>query len=214
MLILAAALILLGGVTAVLGLKLFRILLPIVGLVAGVMVGFGGVQGVFGTGAISLAIAIMMALIVGVIMAVLSFVFYEVAVYIIAAIFGAAALGYLGIALGLGDNGFLMFLLTVAGGVGGFIIASSGPLSTTLVVAVTSFAGVSLVFAGIFLLVGEVTVDELNDNGIISSVLSVVDDAFLWFVAWFGAGLVATRIQINSLMMEAFNDAFAYIEKK
>jgi hypothetical protein len=164
MLILAAALILLGGVTAVLGLKLFRILLPIVGLVAGVMVGFGGVQGVFGTGAISLAIAIMMALIVGVIMAVLSFVFYEVAVYIIAAIFGAAALGYLGIALGLGDNGFLMFLLTVAGGVGGFIIASSGPLSTTLVVAVTSFAGVSLVFAGIFLLVGEVTVDELNDN--------------------------------------------------
>ena len=84
MLILAAALILLGGVTAVLGLKLFRLLLPIVGLVAGVMVGFGGVQGVFGTGAISLAIAIVMALIVGVIMAILSFVFYEIAVYIIA----------------------------------------------------------------------------------------------------------------------------------
>lgn len=214
MLILAAALILLGGVTAVLGLKLFRLLLPVIGLVAGVMVGFGGVQGVFGTGAISLAIAIVMALIVGAIMAILSFVFYEIAVYIIAAMVGAAALGYLGVALGLGDNGFLMFLLTLAGAVGGFLLASGGTLSTSLVVTITAFAGVSFIFAGVFLLVGEVSVDELNENGIISSVLSVVDDAFLWFIAWFGAGLIAARVQINSLVMEAFDDTFAYVEPK
>jgi len=214
MLILAGALILLGGVTAVLGLKLFRLLLPIIGLVAGVMVGFGGVQGVFGTGAISLAIAIVMALIVGVIMAVLSFVFYEIAVYIIAAIVGAAALGYLGIALGLGDNGFLMFLLSLAGGVGGFLLASGGTLSTSLVIAVTSFAGVSFIFAGVFLLVGEISVDDLNENGIIRSVLSVVDDTFLWFIAWFGAALIATRAQIRALMIEAFGDTYAFVEPK
>lgn len=212
MIILAAALILLGGVTAVLGLKLFRLLLPFIGLVAGFMVGFGGVQGIFGTGAISLAIAIVMALIVGVIMAILSFVFYEIAVYILAAIVGAAALSYLGIALGLGDNGFLMFLLSLAGGVGGFLLASGGALSTSLVIAVTSFTGVSFIFAGIFLLVGEVSVDDLNENGIISSVLSVVDDAFLWFIAWFGAALIATRAQVKALMIEAFDDSFAFVE--
>ena len=212
MIILAAALILLGGVTAVLGLKLFRLLLPFIGLVAGFMVGFGGVQGIFGTGAISLAIAIVMALIVGVIMAILSLVFYEIAVYILAAIVGAAALSYLGIALGLGDNGFLMFLLSLAGGVGGFLLASGGALSTSLVIAVTSVAGVSFIFAGIFLLVGEVSVDDLNENGIISSVLSVVDDAFLWFIAWFGAALIATRAQVKALMIEAFDDSFAFVE--
>ena len=212
MFIIAAALILLGGVTAVLGFKLFRILLPFVGLVAGVMVGFGGVQGVFGTGVISLTIAIMMALIVGVIMAVLSFMFFEIAVFILSAVVGAAALSYLGIALGLGDNGFLMFLLSVAGAVFGFILASSGPLSTSLVLAVTSFAGVSFIFAGVMLLVGEISVDDLNENGIIGSVIDVVDNAFLWFIAWFGAGLIATRAQAKTLVIEAFDDSFAYQE--
>jgi hypothetical protein len=212
MFLLATALILLGGVTAVLGLKLFRVLLPIVGLVAGVMVGFGGVQGVFGTGVISLSIAIVMAIIVGVVMAVLSFMFFEIAVYIVSAIIGAAALSYLGIALGLNDNGVLVFLLSLAGAVIGFLLASSGPFSTSLVVTITSFAGVSLIFAGVMLLVGEVSVDDLNDNGIINTVLGVVDDAFLWFIAWFGAGLVASRLQIKTLMIDAFGDTYAFQE--
>src|SRR6187402_1421361 len=111
MVIIATALIILGGISALIGVKIFRILLPIIGLVAGVMVGFGGVQAVFGTGVISTTIAVVMSVVVGVIMALLSFLFYELAIMILAVMLGAAAFSYLGVAIGLGDAGFILFLL-------------------------------------------------------------------------------------------------------
>ncbi len=50
MLLTATMLIALGVLSSLLGLKLFKILLPLLGLVSGIMVGFAGVQGVFGSG--------------------------------------------------------------------------------------------------------------------------------------------------------------------
>lgn len=50
MLLTATMLIALGVLSSLLGLKLFKILLPLLGLVSGIMVGFAGVQGVFEIG--------------------------------------------------------------------------------------------------------------------------------------------------------------------
>ncbi len=215
MIFIAFALVLLGLFTAVLGLKLFRVILPLAGLFAGVMVGFGGVQGVFGTGAISTSIAVMMALIVGVLMSLLSFVFLELAVYVLSAMVGAAALSYLGVVLTLGDNGLLMLLLAIAGAIIGFIFASHRPaLSTSVVVAMTSFAGVSFVLAGVMLLVGDVSLDQLHDGGVIASVLDVVDNSFIWLLVWIGASVLALNTQLRLLMTEVIGNNYAFIEKK
>lgn len=213
MILIATALILLGAVSATLGLKLFRVILPFVGFAAGVMVGFGGVQGVFGTGVISLTIAVLVAIIVGAIMAVLSFMFFEIAVLILAAMVGGALMSYLGIALGLGDNGVLLFLMSASGAIFGFAIAASRPMSRSLVIIATSFIGVSFIFAGILLLVGETSLDELDQNGIIPSVLSSIEDTFLGFIAWFGASIVAVSMQTKTAQIEAFDDHFTYQEK-
>ncbi len=214
MFLLATGLILLGGFTALLGQRLFRVLLPIVGFVVGLMVGFGGVQGVFGSGAISLTIAILMAVIVGVIMAVLSFAFYDLAVIVLMTVLGASAFTYLGIAIGLQDNGFILFLLGVAGAVMGFILSAGSALSLSLVFAATSFLGVALVLAGIFLFVGEVSVDELNENGIIPSVINTVDQSFLWFFVWLAGSVVAMNAQIAIAKRELMTTMYEFSESK
>jgi hypothetical protein len=214
MILLASALILLGVVFAVMGQKLFRVLLPIVGLIVGMMVGFGGVQGVFGSGTISLTIAVVMALIVGAIMTLLSFAFYDLAVTLLVALMGASAFTYLGIALGLENNGFILFLLSLSGFIMGLILAANSMLSVSLVFGATAFIGVALVLAGVFLLVGEVSLDQLNETGILRSVVEVVDQSFIWLFVWIAGSIVAMNAQIKLATQEFMSDTYAYTAKK
>lgn len=195
MIVTATGLILLGGVSALLGLSLVRALLPILGLITGFLVGFTGVQAVFGTGVIALPIALIVALIVGVIMGVLSFSFLEVGVIGLSGVIGATILTYLALALGLQDNGVVMTLLGVSGAILGVIYAAANPLSTKVVIAVTSFLGISMILAGVMLIAGGVSIEQLQETGIVRSVLGVVDQELLWLMAWLGGGLIAMNVQ-------------------
>ena len=80
MLIISLLLLMVGAASALLGFQLFRVLLPLVGLVAGTVIGFTGFQGVFGSGAVSTTVAVFVAIAVGILMAVLSYLFFGVAV--------------------------------------------------------------------------------------------------------------------------------------
>ncbi len=208
--LLALSLLLVGVVLSLAGLKLIRILLPIVGLVAGTMAGFMGFQAVFGTGVISTSIAIFVAIAVGLLLMLLSFFFFELAVFVYTALFFASIVGYLGIAIGVGDNGFIMFMLSLTGFIIGAIVASSQAFSASLIIALTAFGGVALVLAGVFLLVGNVTVDQLNQTGIIKTVMQVVDQSIIWFFVWFGGSLLALQVQRSMLQLEVFNGAYEY----
>jgi hypothetical protein len=213
MIFVATGLILLGVITALAGLKLFRLLLPLVGFVSGLMVGFGGVQAVFGTGAASTTVAVLMALITGAVMAILSFLFFEIAVVVLSIVLGMSAFSYLAVAIGLGDNGFILFMLTFAGAILGFMVATAGPLSRSLVVVMTSFLGVTFLLGGVMLLVGSVSVDQLND-GIVRTVMSVVDQEFVWLLVWLGGGFVAVNIQNATPDLMMVTDAYEYKEVK
>ncbi len=213
--VLAAFVLLATGIAvALLGYKFLRILLPLFGLVSGTAVGFIGFQGVFGTGAVSTTIAVFVAITVGLMLAVLSYLFFELAVTIYIALLGAAALSYLGVALGLGDNGFVMLLLTIAGFVIGLTIASAATFTTSLVIALTSFAGVALVLASIFLVAGNVSLDQLHQNGIIRSVMEVIDQSFLWLFVWLGGSFVAMNVQRSTMRIDMLDNAYQFKESK
>lgn len=201
MILAATGLIVLGGLSALVGLRLVVVLLPILGFIAGLAVGFSGVQAIFGTGALSLAVSIVMALIVGVIMAILSYMFYGVGIMILSTVVGATLTAYLGLALGLSEAGFVLFLLTLAGGILGFMFAARNPLGVAVAIAVTSLFGVSLLLAGVMLLVGEVSLDQLQDGGIVRTTLQVVDQELLWLLAWLGGSLVAVNIQTKTNLL-------------
>lgn len=213
MLIVATLLIAIGVVVGLLGAKLFRVLLPIIGLVSGFMVGFIGVQAVFGTGVVATTMAVAVAVIAGLILAMLSFAFFDLAVIVYTAILGAGALSYVGIALGLNQDGFLVFMLGLAGAILTAIWATKRSVSTGIVVALTAFAGAAYVLAGFLLIVGNLTLEGLNEAGVNGAILNVVDQSFLWFFVWVGLGLVAMQLQYRSIMSELFTNALQYDEK-
>lgn len=213
MILLSVGLIILGVLTAVAGLKLFRLLLPLVGFVSGLLVGFGGTQAVFGNGAVSTTVAIIMAVITGTLMAVLSFLFFEIAIIVLSVIVGMSAMSYLAVAIGLGDNGFILFMMTLTGAILGFAVSTGQSLSRNVVIVVTSFVGVSFVLAGVMLLVGRVSLEELN-NGIVRTVLGVVDQEFLWLFAWLGGSITAINIQKNIPDITLLSDAYMYEESR
>jgi hypothetical protein len=208
----AILLLVFGLVTSMLGTQFFKILFPVIGLVAGFMVGFSGTQGLFGVGTLSNAMAVVVAIIVGVVLALLSFVLYDFAVSVIAAIVGATALSYLGVALGLRQEGFIVFVLALTGGIIGFIAAQRYAIGFNLIVALTSLFGVACVMAGIMLVAGSVSLDQLNNQGIVGTVLDVVDQSFLWFFVWVGGSILAMQVQYRIALIDALTTMFAYEE--
>lgn len=212
MILFAILLIAVGLVSSLLGLKLFRLLLPIIGLVTGFMVGFTGVQGIFGTGVLSTTMAILVAMVIGLLLAILSYAFFGISVVVFSAIVGASALSFLGVALGLRDDGFIVFLLSVTGAILGAIAAVRYSVGFKLVVAVTSLLGAAMVLIGFMLVAGQVTVDELSNNGISATIVDIVDQSFIWFIVWLGGAIFTMQIQYRLALLEFANNAFAYEE--
>lgn len=214
MIITATLLIAAGVLTCLLGAKLFKLLLPLIGFVTGFMAGFLGFQGIFGTSFVSNAMAVVIAVAVGVLLAVLAFAFFNLAVTFFAIAVGAMALSYLGIALGLREDGFLVFLLSVAGAVIAGMYAFRHSISVQLVVIVTSFLGVAYILTGLWLVIGEVSLHELNEEGVVHSLLRVIDQSFLWFIVWVGGSLLASRLQYRLLLESYLPQVFEYSEEE
>lgn len=210
MFIVALLLLMVGAVTALMGFKLFRLILPLVGLVAGTVVGFTGFQGVFGKGAVSTTVAVFVAVIVGLMMGLLSYMFFNLAVAVFMGIVGASALSFLGIAIGLNENGFVVFMLAVTGFIIGITYASATPMSASLVITMTSLVGVALILSGIFLVAGSVSLQDLNEGGIIASVLRVVDQSFLWLFVWLGGSIIAMQAQIKTVANDMLGSDYQY----
>lgn len=214
MLIVGVLLIALGLIVALLGVKLFRLLLPVIGLVAGAMAGFIGMQAVFGTGVVGTTLALVVALITGLLLAILSFAFFDLAVIVCLAMLGAGIFAYLGISLGLQQEGVLVFLLSLTGAIIAGSWASRSGVSLSIVMALTSFIGVAYVLVGSFLVVGKLDFDDLNNNGVASSIVRVVDQSFIWLLVWLGGSLLAWQVQSRALFDELLTKSFEYTNKK
>lgn len=209
----AICLIVAGLAIGFLGLKLFRIMLPLAGLLVGAIVGFTGMQSVFGTGATSTTIAVLTACVFGLVLAVLSYAFFDIALVVMVGLGMSSIFTVLGIALGLSSNGFVVTMLSVSGFIIGAHFALLSPLlSANLVTLATAFAGMGLLLGGLFLLGSSVTLQELGENGIIATITQRVSDSFWWVFVWI-AGMVIMRVsQLNSLLDEVFPEHLGFQE--
>jgi len=198
MVFVAAALVIIGVVVALMGERAFRFVLPIIGFVAGILIGYSGVQAVFGIGIISFPLAIITAFLIGAIMAVLSYLYFDLAIILLVAIITGYGAMYLGIALGLSNNPFWMGLLAFSGAIVGLVVATILPMAQSLVVVVSSFYGVAMVLAGVFLVGGSVTSEQLH-QGLIPAVSERINGHILWLMVWMGASLAACYFQIAAI---------------
>ena len=214
MIVVAIALITIGVIASLMGAKLFKLLLPILGLVTGFLVGFLGFQQLFGTTAIAPALSVVIAIVIGLVLAVLSYVFFDLAVVFYAIAVGATAGTYLGVVLGLDKEGFVVLLLAITGAILAGSYALKYNLGLPLVVGITSILGVAYILVGLFLVTGSVTVEDVTEKGIVSTLLKVVDQTFIWLLVWIGGSLVAIRLQSYLLLKGYGSDTFEYIEAK
>lgn len=214
MLILSTFLIAIGVVIALMGAKLFKLLLPVIGLVVGAMAGFIGVQAVFGAGVVATTIALIVAVIMGLLFGILSYAFFDLAVVVYIAMLGAAMFSYVAVAIGLNQDGFLVFLIALAGLLIAATWASRSGVSLSIVMAFTSFMGVAYVLVGIMLMTGNVSIDELNNNGVGATIIRVVDQSFIWFLTWVGASFMALQVQRRMIFNDLLTASFEYKDKE
>lgn len=213
MVLLAISLIIIGVVVGLLGYQLFRLLLPIAGLVAGSIIGFTGVQGLFGTGVTATTIAVIVAVVFGLVMALLSYLFFDIALAVFLGVLFASVFALFGVALGLQENGFVVALLSIAGFIIGLLMVSSVVTSVNAVVTVSGLLGAGYILAGVFLLAGGIEAQQLLDSGVLKSLAEEVGSSFFWVLIWIGGGVAFRYFQMATLRYEVYPELM-YKESK
>lgn len=207
----AIFLVAIGLVVGLLGYKLFRAIMPIAGLVVGATIGFTGFQGIFGTGPVSMSVALLAAVVFGVVLALLSYAFFDLALIIFMGVAMSSLFTLLGIALGLSSTGFILGLLSLAGFIIGILFASSSAfLAENLVSLVTAYVGSGLVLAGIFLLFSGVSLQDMYTNGVLHTAAAYASKSFIWILVWIAGIVVMRQAQLHALMLEMFPEHLQY----
>lgn len=201
-------LIILGLTIAISGYSLFRIMLPVMGFIAGFSLGFTMIQALAGSNAFSFVAALLTAFLFGIVMAGLSYVYYTLGVMLIMSSLTAGLFAYLGEAVGLRENGFVVGLLGITGAVVGIITVLRYKLQHDLIVALTAMFGVGMILVGAFLIVGDFTLGDLHNDGIARSITSVVSSSWIWIIVWLAGTVIAMQTQIIMIAKAIFGDQF------
>lgn len=175
-----------GAVWATYGLKAFTILLPIWAFFAGLLAGASLVTNILGDGFLSTVTSWVVGVGLGLVLAVLSYFVYYAAIIILGASIGYALGSGLLVAIGLDG-----FLATVAGLLGGALIAL-GVLAlgvpVFLVIILTAFSGAAGVVNGALILLGFIKVEDV-DQGLMEGLLKYGVVALVAWVAVAAAGI-------------------------
>ena len=146
------------------GFRLFLLVLPLLGFVGGFLLGAGLVEQLLGEGFLATFAGWIGGFLFGLVMAVLSYLYYWLAVGVLGGFLGyQATLGLLAW-LGLGDGGAAAMLIAfvVALGVGLAFLLLNMP--TVLAIVGTAIAGAGLVVAGAALALGLAPHGQLTDG--------------------------------------------------
>jgi hypothetical protein len=165
------------------GFRLFLILLPIWGFFAGLLFGAGAVTYLFGDGFLSTVTSWVVGVLVGVLFALLSYLYYWFAV-----IFLGASLGYaagIGLMHWLGNGGgILAFTVGVVFAIAVALLFIFLRVPKYLILIATSFGGASAAISGLAVLLGFVPLAALQGG----TIGSYVADELSW--VWLAAALV------------------------
>jgi hypothetical protein len=180
-LLLGALAVAIGLAFAFWGFRVFLILLPIWGFFAGFLLGANGITYIFGDGFLVTTTGWVVGFLLGLLFAVLSYLYYWVAVILL-----GGALGYqltLGLLhwIGFEADGLIAFILALVGGavfaVGFFLLQ----MPAVLVIVATAISGAGATIAGVAIGLGLIDVENLN--GGIFGVFNYSDVGWLGIIA-------------------------------
>jgi hypothetical protein len=192
-LICTAILAILVGLLALLyGYRLFLILLPIWGFFAGFALGATATTALFGDAFLATITGWVVGFIVGLIFAVLSYLFYIVGVALLSATFGYF-LGF-GFMLLFLDPGLVATLVGLAMAVIVAFVVLAFNIQKPVLEFITAFGGATAILTGILLLFNRIQFEDLGGN----PVQEVIQDSWFWLIGWLVLGFVGFVFQLNS----------------
>jgi hypothetical protein len=188
--------ILIGLALTLSGYRFFIILLPIWGFFAGFSATGTTIRGLWGTGFFNTVFSWVIGLLVGLLFAVLAYLFYYAAIIIL-----GATVGYM---LGVGFMtwiGFQLGFISVMVGLILAVIFAFGvwylKVPKLLIIILTSLAGAASMLAGVFLAFGTIPLADLQWG----AVGAVVRQSWWWtlvYLALAGIGVAAQWVMTSS----------------
>jgi hypothetical protein len=179
-----------GSLVAVFGVRVFFLLLPAWGFVAGFLLGAQGVSSVVGEGFAATVLGWGAGLGVGALFAILAGAFFWASVLILAGTVGWALVAGLLVAIGM-EPGPLLFLAGLGGAAVLVVLAIIIDAPTVYVAVLTSIGGAAYAVAGAMLMLGRLGLADL-DGGPIAAMRGYPISAF----AWLALAAIATGYQL------------------
>lgn len=177
----ALGLLLLGGVFCFAGFRFFRWLLPVFGFVAGFWIGEGIITALFDYTATMVIVGWIVGLIVGLLLAGLSYFLFKAGIVILGALFGFWLGAAVVAALGL-ENAVLGFLLSIAAAIIFAILVMRANLQAILVQIITALFGATLFLSGFAILLRVITVEQFRSNTF--AIRGITSSSPLWLLLW------------------------------
>jgi hypothetical protein len=187
------------------GFRFFLILLPIWAFFAGLLFGADAITQLFGDGFLSTVTGWIVGFVIGIVFAVLSYLFYWLAVVLLGATIGYAFVAGILEAVGV-DGNLIIFLAGIAGGVVLALATIVLRVPKYLVIVLTALGGATAMLAGVFLIFGLVDLNDLQ-FGVLAATLRVVQDNVLWLVV--AAGIIAQVMSASEMEIDRTDYRYA-----
>lgn len=201
--------IVIGTALCFAGYRAFRALIALWGFFAGFLLTVQGV-GVFSGGHFLVSVGgLVIAFIVGLILAALAYYLYVAAVVILSASVGFWVGTGLMMALGFGNHSTPALIVGLIFAIALAILALALDLTRLLIVISTSLGGASSIIAGILLLLKIIPLEALS-FGMVGAIIS---GSQLWGLAWLVLAIVGIIVQLSSTQRYAQGHARAQFYK-
>jgi hypothetical protein len=184
-----------GGAFTFFGYRFFLFLLPLWAFVAGFVAGMQGMEVLLGASDFQFfvsTIGIVVGVVLGAVLAVLSYLFYWAAIVILAGVVGYT-LGY-GVLSAIGLDGIVGWGAGLAVGAVFAIGAIVLNAPKAVVIVLTAAGGAALLMAGGMLLFDVIEPEELS-KGVL---WKAITDHFIWLVVWAVAAVAGAFYQFMS----------------
>jgi hypothetical protein len=185
--------LLFGIAVAFAGYRLFLILLPIWGFFGGFFLGAQAITAIFGGGFLSTITGWVIGFIVGLVFAVLAYLFYVVAVAIISFSFGYGATTAILAAIGL-NFGFLVWIIAVVVGVVVAFVVLRWNLAKYAIIVITAIGGAGAI---IYTLLGGVEGASPLDL-VMNPVQLAIQSSFWWLLFFLVVAVAGIVVQIRA----------------
>lgn len=186
----------LGAAFTFTGFRWFLLLLPIWGLFVGFTAGADAVSTLLGEGFLSGALSIGVGILLGMVFALLSYFYWWGAIAVLAGWLGYEAVHWLLVAIGFNADGFVVFLISLAGGAVVAIASLLVNAPKLVAIILTAFAGAAWAVAGFALIFGIIKPDEL----VTGPIGAIYTQGWIWIIAW---GVLGAAGIVSQMMTSA-----------